>query len=158
MDSQIMGRIGHPRSALQRPSIRPPSLHRQLRPSLTRLKDWNSHRSFPPCLTSLASSDGVASKITLAKTPSCKHKEWRPPYRLLTLTIRTGEMGSAYVTGLQSGWRCNASTSASARMASTCKHFAAFGSPQGGLCEHLFACYLVNVRSQLTRRTGTSRR
>ncbi|KAH9853219.1 glycoside hydrolase superfamily [Lenzites betulinus] len=45
----------------------------------------------------------------------------------------TGEMGSAYVTGLQSGRRRNASTSASARMASTCKHFAAFGSPQGGL-------------------------
>ncbi|KAI0352431.1 glycoside hydrolase [Trametes cingulata] len=45
----------------------------------------------------------------------------------------TGEMGTAYVTGLQSGRRRNASSSAIARMAATCKHFAAFGSPQGGL-------------------------
>ena len=42
-------------------------------------------------------------------------------------------MGLAYVTGLQSGRRRNASTTATARMAATCKHFAAFGSPQGGL-------------------------
>ncbi|KAI0773508.1 glycoside hydrolase [Fomes fomentarius] len=45
----------------------------------------------------------------------------------------TGEMGLAYVTGLQSGRRRNASSSAIARVAATCKHFAAFGSPQGGL-------------------------
>ncbi|KAI0686231.1 glycoside hydrolase [Earliella scabrosa] len=45
----------------------------------------------------------------------------------------TGEMGLAYVTGLQSGRRRNASSSAVARIAATCKHFAAFGSPQGGL-------------------------
>ncbi|CDO69454.1 Glycoside Hydrolase Family 3 protein [Trametes cinnabarina] len=45
----------------------------------------------------------------------------------------TGEMGTAYVSGLQSGRRRNASSSAIARMAATCKHFAAFGSPQGGL-------------------------
>ncbi|THH32786.1 hypothetical protein EUX98_g1411 [Antrodiella citrinella] len=45
----------------------------------------------------------------------------------------TGEMGHAYVTGLQTGRRRNASSTAIARMASTCKHFAAFGSPQGGL-------------------------
>ncbi|THH02237.1 hypothetical protein EW026_g637 [Hermanssonia centrifuga] len=45
----------------------------------------------------------------------------------------TGEMGHAYVTGLQSGRRRNTSPTAIARMASTCKHFAAFGSPQGGL-------------------------
>ncbi|TFY76921.1 hypothetical protein EWM64_g7092 [Hericium alpestre] len=45
----------------------------------------------------------------------------------------TGEMGHAYVTGLQSGKRRDASSTAAARMASTCKHFAAFGSPQGGL-------------------------
>ncbi|KAI0365465.1 glycoside hydrolase [Pilatotrama ljubarskyi] len=45
----------------------------------------------------------------------------------------TGEMGKAYVTGLQSGRRRNTSSSAIARMAATCKHFAAFGSPQGGL-------------------------
>ncbi|KAF8588906.1 glycoside hydrolase family 3 protein [Ramaria rubella] len=45
----------------------------------------------------------------------------------------TGEMGHAYVTGLQSGRRRNASSTATARMAATCKHFAAFGSPQGGL-------------------------
>ncbi|KAI0092684.1 glycoside hydrolase superfamily [Irpex rosettiformis] len=45
----------------------------------------------------------------------------------------TGEMGHAYVTGLQSGRRRNASSTAVARMAATCKHFAAFGSPQGGL-------------------------
>ncbi len=45
----------------------------------------------------------------------------------------TGEMGNAYITGLQSGKRKNASSTAIARMAATCKHFAAFGSPQGGL-------------------------
>ncbi|KAI0059329.1 glycoside hydrolase family 3 protein [Artomyces pyxidatus] len=45
----------------------------------------------------------------------------------------TGEMGNAYITGIQSGRRRNASSTATARMASTCKHFAAFGSPQGGL-------------------------
>ncbi|KAF8234668.1 family 3 glycoside hydrolase [Tricholoma matsutake] len=45
----------------------------------------------------------------------------------------TGEMGYAFVTGLQSGRRRNASSTAIARMAATCKHFAAFGSPQGGL-------------------------
>lgn len=42
-------------------------------------------------------------------------------------------MGHAYVTGLQSGRRRNTSSTAIARMAATCKHFAAFGSPQGGL-------------------------
>ncbi|KAJ7499897.1 family 3 glycoside hydrolase [Mycena latifolia] len=45
----------------------------------------------------------------------------------------TGEMGNAYVTGLQSGRRRNASSTAIARVAATCKHFAAFGSPQSGL-------------------------
>ncbi|KAF8610347.1 glycoside hydrolase [Ceratobasidium sp. AG-I] len=44
-----------------------------------------------------------------------------------------GEMGLAFVNGLQSGKRRNASSTAIARMAATCKHFAAFGSPQGGL-------------------------
>ncbi|KAL0948856.1 hypothetical protein HGRIS_008976 [Hohenbuehelia grisea] len=45
----------------------------------------------------------------------------------------TGEIGHAFVTGLQSGKRRNVSSTAIARMAATCKHFAAFGSPQGGL-------------------------
>ncbi|KAI0915479.1 hypothetical protein AcV5_003688 [Taiwanofungus camphoratus] len=45
----------------------------------------------------------------------------------------TGEMGLAYVSGLQSGRRRNTSATAIARMAATCKHFAAYGSPQGGL-------------------------
>ncbi|KAF7331406.1 Glycoside hydrolase family 3 protein [Mycena kentingensis (nom. inval.)] len=45
----------------------------------------------------------------------------------------TGEMGAAYVKGIQSGRRRNASETAIARVAATCKHFAAFGSPQGGL-------------------------
>ncbi|KLO08234.1 glycoside hydrolase family 3 protein [Schizopora paradoxa] len=45
----------------------------------------------------------------------------------------TATMGSAYVTGLQSGKRRNASSTAVGRIAATCKHFAAFGSPQGGL-------------------------
>lgn len=45
----------------------------------------------------------------------------------------TGEMGKAYVTGLQAGARRNTSSTAKARVAATCKHFAAFGSPQGGL-------------------------
>lgn len=44
-----------------------------------------------------------------------------------------GEMGLAFVEGLQTGKRRNASSTAIARMAATCKHFAAFGSPQGGL-------------------------
>ncbi|KAI9566682.1 family 3 glycoside hydrolase [Boletus coccyginus] len=45
----------------------------------------------------------------------------------------TSQMGHAYVTGVQSGRRRNVSDSATARVAATCKHFAAFGSPQGGL-------------------------
>ncbi|KAJ7983164.1 glycoside hydrolase superfamily [Mycena polygramma] len=45
----------------------------------------------------------------------------------------TGEIGNAYVTGLQSGSRRNTSSTAIARVAATCKHFAAFGSPQSGL-------------------------
>ncbi|KAJ7200973.1 glycoside hydrolase superfamily [Mycena rebaudengoi] len=45
----------------------------------------------------------------------------------------TGEIGRAYVTGLQSGKRRNASSTAIARVAATCKHFTAFGSPQGGI-------------------------
>ncbi|KAJ3559630.1 hypothetical protein NP233_g11219 [Leucocoprinus birnbaumii] len=45
----------------------------------------------------------------------------------------TGEMGYAYVHGLQDGRRRNTSSTAIARVAATCKHFAAFGSPQGGL-------------------------
>ncbi|ELU43962.1 beta-glucosidase, putative [Rhizoctonia solani AG-1 IA] len=44
-----------------------------------------------------------------------------------------GEMGLAFVEGIQSGRRLNASTTAIARMAATCKHFAAFGTPHGGL-------------------------
>ncbi|KAG8718106.1 hypothetical protein FRC08_005946 [Ceratobasidium sp. 394] len=45
----------------------------------------------------------------------------------------SGEMGLAFVEGLQTGKRRNTSSTAIARMAATCKHFAAFGSPQGGL-------------------------
>ncbi|KAL5530859.1 hypothetical protein ACEPAF_7117 [Sanghuangporus sanghuang] len=45
----------------------------------------------------------------------------------------TGVMGTAYVKGLQTGRRRNASDTAIARMAATCKHFAAFGTPHGGL-------------------------
>ncbi|KAG9309769.1 family 3 glycoside hydrolase [Chiua virens] len=45
----------------------------------------------------------------------------------------TSRMGRAYVTGVQSGRRRNVSDTAIARVAATCKHFAAFGSPQGGL-------------------------
>ncbi|KAG5633968.1 hypothetical protein H0H81_004130, partial [Sphagnurus paluster] len=45
----------------------------------------------------------------------------------------TGELGNAFVTGLQGGKRRGAGQNAIARMAATCKHFAAFGSPQGGL-------------------------
>ncbi|KAI9457376.1 glycoside hydrolase superfamily [Boletus coccyginus] len=45
----------------------------------------------------------------------------------------TSQMGHAYVTGVQSGRRRNVSDSAIARVAATCKHFTAFGSPQGGL-------------------------
>lgn len=42
-------------------------------------------------------------------------------------------MGLAYVMGIQTGSRRNTSSTATARVAATCKHFAAFGSPQGGL-------------------------
>ncbi|KAG5651217.1 hypothetical protein H0H81_009446 [Sphagnurus paluster] len=45
----------------------------------------------------------------------------------------SGELGNAFVTGLQGGKRRNAGPNAVARVAATCKHFAAFGSPQGGL-------------------------
>ncbi|KAF9447325.1 glycoside hydrolase family 3 protein [Macrolepiota fuliginosa MF-IS2] len=45
----------------------------------------------------------------------------------------TGELGYAYVHGLQDGSRRNTSSTAIARVAATCKHFAAFGTPQGGL-------------------------
>ncbi|KAH7099310.1 glycoside hydrolase superfamily [Auriculariales sp. MPI-PUGE-AT-0066] len=45
----------------------------------------------------------------------------------------TGQMALAYVDGIQSGRRRNVSSTAIARVAATCKHFAAFGSPQGGL-------------------------
>ncbi|KAJ7597640.1 glycoside hydrolase superfamily [Mycena floridula] len=46
----------------------------------------------------------------------------------------TGSMGLAYVQGLQNGVRRNATgTGIRKRMAATCKHFAAFGSPQGGI-------------------------
>ncbi|KAG8965623.1 hypothetical protein FRC00_010176 [Tulasnella sp. 408] len=47
----------------------------------------------------------------------------------------TGVMALAYVEGVQAGSRRNTSSTAIARMAATCKHFAAFGSPQGGLRE-----------------------
>ncbi|KAH8830313.1 glycoside hydrolase superfamily [Flagelloscypha sp. PMI_526] len=46
----------------------------------------------------------------------------------------TGEMGLAYVQGIQEGKRRNVTAStATARVAATCKHFSNFGSPQGGL-------------------------
>ncbi|EGO04166.1 glycoside hydrolase family 3 protein, partial [Serpula lacrymans var. lacrymans S7.3] len=45
----------------------------------------------------------------------------------------TSQMGRAYVTGVQSGRRRNVSSTAIARVAATCKHFTAYGSPQGGL-------------------------
>ncbi|KIK63658.1 glycoside hydrolase family 3 protein [Collybiopsis luxurians FD-317 M1] len=49
----------------------------------------------------------------------------------------TGEMGQAYVSGLQDGTRRNVTAGGSGgirkRMASTCKHFTAYGSPMNGL-------------------------
>ncbi|KAG8218078.1 family 3 glycoside hydrolase [Butyriboletus roseoflavus] len=45
----------------------------------------------------------------------------------------TSQMGRAYVTGVQSGRRRNVSDTATARVAATCKHFTAYGSPHGGL-------------------------
>jgi len=45
----------------------------------------------------------------------------------------TGELAQAFVDGIQNGRRRNVSSTAIARTAATCKHFAAFGSPQGGL-------------------------
>ncbi|OZJ02542.1 hypothetical protein BZG36_04510, partial [Bifiguratus adelaidae] len=45
----------------------------------------------------------------------------------------TGEMGRAYVIGLQSGKRPNTAKSAQYRLASMVKHFVAFGSPEGGV-------------------------
>ena len=49
----------------------------------------------------------------------------------------TGEMGLAYVSGLQDGTRRNVTADgpggARKRVAATCKHFAGFGSPNTGL-------------------------
>ncbi|KAJ3857876.1 glycoside hydrolase family 3 protein [Lentinula lateritia] len=49
----------------------------------------------------------------------------------------TGEMGLAYVSGLQNGTRRNVTADGSGgirkRMAATCKHFTAYGSPMAGL-------------------------
>ncbi|KAI3598503.1 glycoside hydrolase family 3 protein [Moniliophthora roreri] len=45
----------------------------------------------------------------------------------------TGEMGFAFVKGIQDGARRNVTAEGSKRMAATCKHFAAFGSPITGL-------------------------
>ncbi|EIW81674.1 glycoside hydrolase family 3 protein [Coniophora puteana RWD-64-598 SS2] len=45
----------------------------------------------------------------------------------------TSQMGRAYVEGIQTGRRRNVSDTATARVAATCKHYAAYGSPQGGL-------------------------
>ncbi|KAF5364585.1 hypothetical protein D9758_005612 [Tetrapyrgos nigripes] len=49
----------------------------------------------------------------------------------------TGEMGFAFVNGIQDGTRKNVTAGGSGgvrkRMAATCKHFAAFGSPYSGL-------------------------
>ncbi|KAJ3778547.1 glycoside hydrolase superfamily [Lentinula raphanica] len=49
----------------------------------------------------------------------------------------TGEMGLAYVSGLQDGTRRNVTANGPGgirkRMASTCKHFTAYGSPMAGL-------------------------
>ncbi|TFK98582.1 glycoside hydrolase family 3 protein [Pterulicium gracile] len=45
----------------------------------------------------------------------------------------TGEMALAYVEGVQAGRRRNTSDTAIAKIAATCKHFAGFGTPQGGL-------------------------
>ncbi|KAJ4467499.1 glycoside hydrolase superfamily [Lentinula edodes] len=49
----------------------------------------------------------------------------------------TGEMGLAYVSGLQNGTRRNVTADDSGgirkRMAATCKHFTAYGSPMAGL-------------------------
>lgn len=60
------------------------------------------------------------------------------------MSDRTGALGTAYVTGLQSGRRRNTSEKAIAKVSATCKHFAAFGSPQGGmyvLCTNGIHCY-----------------
>lgn len=55
----------------------------------------------------------------------------------------TSTIGAAFVTGLQSGRRRNTTSKAVARMAATCKHFVAFGSPQGGLSVP-FLNYLIS--------------
>jgi len=44
-----------------------------------------------------------------------------------------GILGKAYVDGMQTGRRRNVSSTAIAKVAATCKHFAAFGTPHGGL-------------------------
>ncbi|KAI9290252.1 glycoside hydrolase superfamily [Umbelopsis sp. AD052] len=45
----------------------------------------------------------------------------------------TGELGYAFVTGLQGSKKAGTGTSAKYRVASMVKHFVAFGSPEGGL-------------------------
>ncbi|KIY63411.1 glycoside hydrolase family 3 protein [Cylindrobasidium torrendii FP15055 ss-10] len=45
----------------------------------------------------------------------------------------TGALGYAFVSGLQNGARRNVSDTIQKRVAACCKHYAAFGSPHGGL-------------------------
>jgi hypothetical protein len=72
----------------------------------------------------------IPSCESFAITCSSPSQAWLADYFIL---YRTSVMGTAFVTGLQKGSRRNTSSTAVARMAATCKHFAAFGSPQGGL-------------------------
>jgi hypothetical protein len=51
-------------------------------------------------------------------------------------------MGLAYVNGVQKGQRRNVGKKAIARMAANCKHYAAFGTPQGGLYVQLHPLFL----------------
>ena len=76
---------------------------------------------------------------------------------LLSL-IRTATMGAAYVTGLQSGRRRNASTTAVGRMAATCKHFAAFGSPSGGLYVYQSRVEFSRCSHSVTQKSRSGRR
>jgi beta-glucosidase len=131
MGSRIMGQYGHPRSVL--PHL---STLRCCKRLLARLpqkqKGWVILSYSLLFLTCPASFDGVEWKRIMVKTLSCTSLPSPRSYGHRHV-IRTSQMGHAYVTGVQSGRRRNVSDTAIARVAATCKHFTAYGSPQGGL-------------------------
>ena len=131
MDSRTTGQHGHPQSVLQHLSTLHCCNKLPVR-SPQKQKDWVILSYLLPFLTCPANFDGVEWKKTMEKIPSCTSSYSPRSYRHQQV-IRTSQMGRAYVTGIQSGRRRNVSDTAIARVAATCKHFTAYGSPHGGL-------------------------